>query len=123
MAEVLTIDEAALRLKLKPDTVRDWVKAGKLKAVKLGRVWRVDAEDLERLLRGEPTAPPPPLPAADGPLERRAALVRHVQALDKQGLTLRAIAQRLNDEGIPTISGKGRWQQGTIGNLLAPADG
>jgi excisionase family DNA binding protein len=56
MPEVLTIEAAAERLKLKPDTVRDWVKAGKLKAVKLGRVWRVDAEDLERLLRGEPTA-------------------------------------------------------------------
>ena len=56
MPEVLTIEEAAARLKLKPDTVRDWVKAGKVKGVKLGRVWRVDAEDLERLLRGEPTA-------------------------------------------------------------------
>jgi excisionase family DNA binding protein len=56
MPEVLTIQEAAARLKLKPETVRDWVKARKLKAVKLGRVWRVDAEDLDRLLRGEPTA-------------------------------------------------------------------
>ena len=56
MPEVLTIQEAAARLKLKPETVRDWIKAHKLKAVKLGRVWRVDAEDLDRLLRGEPTA-------------------------------------------------------------------
>jgi excisionase family DNA binding protein len=56
MPEVLTIKEAAVRLKLKADTVRNWVKAGKLKGVKLGRVWRVDAEDLERMLRGEPTA-------------------------------------------------------------------
>lgn len=56
MGDILTIHEAAARLKLKPETVRDWLKAGKLKGVKLGRVWRVDAEDLERLLRGEPTA-------------------------------------------------------------------
>jgi excisionase family DNA binding protein len=56
MNEVLTIHEAATRLKLKPETVRDWLKAGKLKGVKLGRVWRVDAEALERLLEGEPTA-------------------------------------------------------------------
>jgi excisionase family DNA binding protein len=55
MSDVLTIHEAAARLKLKPETVRDWIKARKLKAVKLGRVWRVDAEDLERLLLGEPT--------------------------------------------------------------------
>jgi excisionase family DNA binding protein len=56
MGEVLTIHEAAARLKLKPETVRDWLKLGKLKGVKLGRIWRVDAEDLERLLTGEPTA-------------------------------------------------------------------
>jgi hypothetical protein len=24
-----------------------------------------------------------------------------------------------NAEGVPTLSGKGRWQKGTIGNLLA----
>jgi excisionase family DNA binding protein len=53
MAEVLTIEEAAARLKLTPQTVRDWLKAGKLKGVKLGRVWRVDAEALDRLLAGD----------------------------------------------------------------------
>jgi hypothetical protein len=29
------------------------------------------------------------------------------------------IADRLNTEGVPTLGGKGRWQKGTIGNLLA----
>jgi excisionase family DNA binding protein len=53
MAEVLTIEEAAARLKLKPQTVRDWLNAGKLKGVKLGRVWRVDAAALDRLLAGD----------------------------------------------------------------------
>ena len=53
MGEVLTIEEAAARLKLKPQTVRDWLKAGRLKGVKLGRIWRVDAEALERLLAGD----------------------------------------------------------------------
>jgi excisionase family DNA binding protein len=56
MSEVLTIHEAAARLKLKPETVRDWLKAGKLKGVKLGRVWRIDAEALERLLAGDEDA-------------------------------------------------------------------
>jgi excisionase family DNA binding protein len=56
MGEVLTIQEACARLKLKPETVRDWLKAGKLKGVKLGRVWRVDAEALERLLAGDEDA-------------------------------------------------------------------
>jgi hypothetical protein len=31
---------------------------------------------------------------------------------------LQAIANQLNTEGVPTLSGKGRWQKGTIANLL-----
>jgi hypothetical protein len=36
-----------------------------------------------------------------------------------EGLSLQKIADRLNTEGVPTLSGKGRWQKDTISNLLA----
>lgn len=39
-----------------------------------------------------------------------------------EGLSLQAMAGRLNAEGVLTISGKGRWQKGTIGNLIAQSD-
>jgi hypothetical protein len=29
------------------------------------------------------------------------------------------MANRFNNEGVPTLGGKGRWQKGTSGNLLA----
>jgi hypothetical protein len=32
------------------------------------------------------------------------------------------MANQPNVEGVPTLSGKGRWQKGTIGNLLAQAE-
>jgi Recombinase len=35
------------------------------------------------------------------------------------GLSLQQIADLFNAEGVPTLSGKGRWQKGTIGKLLA----
>jgi hypothetical protein len=35
-----------------------------------------------------------------------------------EGLSLQKIADRFNHEGVPTLSGKGKWQKGTIGNLL-----
>jgi excisionase family DNA binding protein len=54
MSEVMTIAAAAARLKVKPDTVRDWLKADKLKGWRSGRRWPVDAEDLERILRESP---------------------------------------------------------------------
>jgi hypothetical protein len=36
-----------------------------------------------------------------------------------EGLSLQAIAAQLNAEGVPTLSHKGQWQKGAIGNLLA----
>jgi hypothetical protein len=39
--------------------------------------------------------------------------------MQAEGLSLQAIPNRANHEGVPTRSGKGKWQKGTIGNLLA----
>jgi hypothetical protein len=52
------------------------------------------------------------------PLQRKAALVARLQAMRANGLKLQAIATQLNAEGVPTISGRGHWQAGTVGNLL-----
>jgi hypothetical protein len=54
--------------------------------------------------------------------EPKAALLNRLRAMQAEGLSLQAIANHLNKEGIPTLSGKGRWQKGTIGNLLAQAE-
>jgi Recombinase len=47
------------------------------------------------------------------------SIVKRLRDLQAEGLSLQAIANRLNNDGVPTLSGKGRWQKGTIGNLLA----
>lgn len=41
-----TPDEVAEILKVTPWTVREWCKAGKLKASKPGRSWRIEEQDL-----------------------------------------------------------------------------
>jgi Recombinase len=56
------------------------------------------------------------MPVIAAPKIKVLEQVRMVQA---EGLSLQAMANRLNNEGVPTLSGKGRWQKGTIGNLLA----
>ena len=48
---MLTPTEIAKRLNLHPNTVRDYLKAGILPAIKLGRVWRVEEKDLEEFIR------------------------------------------------------------------------
>jgi hypothetical protein len=50
---------------------------------------------------------------------QRTAVLRRLRAMQAEGLSLQKIADRLNADSVPTLSGKGRWQKGTIGNLLA----
>jgi hypothetical protein len=51
--------------------------------------------------------------------QHKAALVQRIRAMKADGLALQAIANRLNAEGVGTLSGRGTWQKGTVGNLLA----
>jgi len=51
MTKMLTPSEIAEKLNLHPNTVRDYLKTGILSGVKLGRVWRVEVEDLEEFIR------------------------------------------------------------------------
>jgi hypothetical protein len=54
--------------------------------------------------------------------DHKAAVLTRLRTMKAGGLSLQTIANRLNNEGVPTLSGKGRWQKGTIGNLLAHGD-
>jgi Recombinase len=80
---------------------------------------------LERLERSERSAAAPSIsgrsPEKD-PQGRKAELMTRLRAMQAEGLSLQAMANRLNKEGVPTLSGKGRWQKGTIGNLLTHAE-
>jgi excisionase family DNA binding protein len=52
---MLTVSEVADRLRLKPETVRRWLRSGKLRGVSLGSDsagWRVPQSEVERLLAG-----------------------------------------------------------------------
>jgi excisionase family DNA binding protein len=49
--EYLTIPEAAARLKVKPKTVREWLRTGQMKGLKAGRLWRITEDDLQAFLR------------------------------------------------------------------------
>jgi hypothetical protein len=52
------------------------------------------------------------------PATDRQAIVEQVQAWHADGLSLTAIAARLNRENVPTLSGSGQWRHGTIKRLL-----
>lgn len=64
----------------------------------------------------------PSAPIVLTPQSRKAALVAQIRVFKAEGLTLAAIAAQLNAEGVPTLSGRGRWIAGTIGNLLKESE-
>jgi len=56
----LTVAEVAELLKLNQQTVRNWIDAGSLPAVKVGRRVRIRRSDLDRKLEEGRTTPAPP---------------------------------------------------------------
>ena len=50
-SELLTVDEVADFLRVKPSTVYEWAKNGKIPASKVGRLWRFSREEVEAWVR------------------------------------------------------------------------
>ena len=47
---VYTLQETADTLKVSTKAIRNWIKAGKLKATKIGREYRIQEQELKRVL-------------------------------------------------------------------------
>lgn len=47
MDEIMTIDEVAKYLKLKPQTIYTWAQNGKIPAAKIGKEWRFRRDILD----------------------------------------------------------------------------
>lgn len=57
MSDLLTVPEIAVRLRVCRETVRRYLRDGRLDGVRIGRAWLVSSESLARLLTSVPTAP------------------------------------------------------------------
>lgn len=52
--QLITVEEAAARLRVKPATVRLWLRTGRLRGVKVGpRLWRIPERSLREFLWGD----------------------------------------------------------------------
>jgi excisionase family DNA binding protein len=52
MNKLFTVAEIAHVLQLNELTIRRYLKAGQLKGFKVGRFWRIEADELERFIQG-----------------------------------------------------------------------
>ncbi len=57
---MLTVPEAAKRLGRNAETVRRWIRSGKLRARKIGTQHLIEEADLEQILSAEGSLPLPP---------------------------------------------------------------
>ena len=55
--EYLTAPEVAERLRVTRMTVHRWIKAGHLKAIRIGHEYRIDSASLEQLISASEVAP------------------------------------------------------------------
>jgi excisionase family DNA binding protein len=60
MPYTLRVREVAQRFEVTEETIRDWINSGRLSAIKIGKSWRINSEDVERIFReGLPQEPRP----------------------------------------------------------------
>jgi excisionase family DNA binding protein len=48
--QLLTPERVAQLLAVRPKTIRDWLKRGRLRGIRAGRLWRIREKDLEAFL-------------------------------------------------------------------------
>ncbi|MCG8431658.1 MAG: helix-turn-helix domain-containing protein [Candidatus Omnitrophica bacterium] len=51
MARLMNVDELAHYLKLKQQTIYNWLHQGKLSGIKVGGVWRFDRREIDSWLK------------------------------------------------------------------------
>jgi excisionase family DNA binding protein len=55
--DCLTVEQVAAKLRFKRNTIYKLIAAGKIPAFRHGRIWRLKAEELAKLLPGKKTFP------------------------------------------------------------------
>jgi excisionase family DNA binding protein len=86
--ELFSLEQVAAQLGLHVRTVRGYVRDGRLRAVRIGKQYRVSAADLAAFTGRRPPTPPPA--AAAGPVRAEVSAVVHVEPLsDEQADRLR----------------------------------
>ena len=91
--QLLTPAQVAHRLQVTEHTVYDWLRKGRLRGVKVGRLWRVSNDDLDAFLWSERSDFAEPL-TADEAEESDAAWRAYLEGTDP-GESLAEVRQAL----------------------------
>jgi excisionase family DNA binding protein len=81
-AELLSVDQVAERLGLHVRTVRRYVRHGRLRAVRIGKQYRIAREALDALTGREPAAPAPVAAVAPGSRQIEVSTIVQADGID-----------------------------------------
>src|SRR4051812_48761881 len=107
---LLSPDDAAERLGVAPKTVRAWLRAGKVRGVRAGRLWRLRPEDLPgrradlRVQPVEDEEPEATAPGSAAPESGRAAEVREMRR--REGLLADLARSTMFTIDLPAVMAK-----------------
>lgn len=78
----LTVPEAARRIGRNPETIRRWIRQGRLAAHKVGTQHVIDERDLELVVEGDELAVPPEwrTTLSGAPMPNVVAIIRRARA-------------------------------------------
>lgn len=58
VSTAITVEQAARRLQVKPNTIRTWIKQGRIAGRKIGRIYRIPEEALDQFTGGSSPVTP-----------------------------------------------------------------
>ncbi len=105
MEDLLTPEEVAAVMKVKTITVKDWLRDGRLKGVKTGRLWRIRKQNVEDFIENQEKAKLSPeedfvSELLRGINEDLSRIIGKEKTLEMQ----EAINNRLQDRGLQKIN-------------------
>ncbi|WP_420366842.1 helix-turn-helix domain-containing protein [Curtobacterium sp. L3-7] len=81
---MLSVEDVAERLQLRPRTIRDYIRTGRLQATRIGKQYRIRVEDLELIGTQRPTTAAPSSGSSDGEAAVSATVVVRIEAADSR---------------------------------------
>lgn len=99
---MLSVPEAARRAKRNPETIRRWIREGKLTSWKVGTQYLIDEDDLSDAMRGIFAGPPAPH-EADAPMTSAHEVMTPYLVASPEAA---AVAMAASDPWLPHIVGR-----------------
>ena len=117
MEKILTVNDVANVLQVKPITVREMFREQRIRGFKVGKAWRTTEqmleEDIATLARGE-TPPPMPAATAKAPARRNGKSHKESPSPKKNGLQPAARKPRATAPAAPEGAGTEDDTQGLL---------